>query len=155
MGMTKYLASLPLFEGLSKRELREIEAIIHQRNFKDMEVISQAGELPLAIYVIKKGQVNLVIGKPGEVGDIIETLVSGDVVGEICLFDDEPRFTSIISIGDTETYGMFKYDIEELMRRNEKLGFKIVRNIGKKLASRVRKLSHLVYERTGGSGADE
>ncbi len=143
-----YLSEITIFKNLTKRELNEVEGIIHKRTVKDMEVIAQAGEPPLAIYIIKSGHIDFVIGKPGEEGEVIENYTSGDIVGEICIFDDEPRPSSIISRGESELLGIFKYDIDELMKKRPIIGYKILKNIGEKLVKRVRKLTALLNEST-------
>lgn len=146
MNSRRYLSDIPIFRNLTKRELNEVEGIMHKRTVRDMEVIAQAGEPPLAIYIIKSGRVDFVIGKPGEEGGIIESYSGGDVIGEICIFDDEPRPSSIISRGDSELLGIFKYDLDGLMKKNPRLGYKILKNVGSTLVKRVRKLNALLGE---------
>jgi len=146
MDSNSYLSDTPIFKYLTKRELNEIEGIMHKRSVRDLEVIAQAGEPPLAIYIIKSGRVDFVIGKPGEEGEIVESYSIGDVIGEICIFDDEPRPSSMISRGDSELLGIFKYDLDELMKKTPRIGYKILKNIGSKLVKRVRKLNALLIE---------
>ncbi|RMF94326.1 MAG: cyclic nucleotide-binding domain-containing protein [Candidatus Schekmanbacteria bacterium] len=147
MKIKEDLSKISIFKNLTKKEISEIEAIMHKRFVKDMEVIAQAGEPPLAIYIIKSGRIDYVVGKTGEEGEIVESYKDGDVVGEICIFDDNPRPSTLIARGDSEIYGIFKYDLEEVMRKNPKLGYKILKNLGEKLAKRIHELTLLLKEK--------
>jgi len=145
-GFINSLKNNPLLRDLTHREIREIEAITHLREFKDGEVILQDKEPGLAIYVIRKGSAYVALGAVGEKGKILQKLGEGEVFGEMSLFENEPLSFYVIANGDVEVLGIFKYDFDALIHRNKKLGFKLLYNIARLLSARIRRLNVELYK---------
>jgi len=145
--LLKFLKSNPLLKDLTKKEIRKIEMITHLREFKDGEVIVQAKEPGLAIYIIKKGSASVTLGSVGENGKILQVLEEGEIFGEMSLFEDQPRSTYVIANGDVEVLGIFKHDFDALITRDIKIGFKLLYNIANLLSSRLRKVNIDLYKK--------
>jgi len=145
--LLKFLKSNPLLKELSKKEIRKIEMITHLREFKDGEVIVQAKEPGLAIYIIKKGRASVALGSVSENGKILQVLEEGEIFGEMSLFEDQPRSTYVIANGDVEVLGIFKHDFDALITRDIKIGFKLLYNIANLLSSRLRKVNIDLYKK--------
>ena len=147
--LMKFLKSNPLLKDLTKKELRKIEMVTHLREFKDGEVIVQAKEPGLAIYIIKKGSAYVALGPDGENGKVIQMIEEGEIFGEMSLFEDQPRSTYVIANGDVEVLGIFKHDFDALITRDNKIGFRLLYNIAKLLSSRLRKVNIDLYKKLG------
>ena len=145
--LLKFLKSNPLLKDLTKKEIRKIEMITHLREFKDGEVIVQAKEPGLAIYIIKKGSASVTLGSVGENGKILQVLEEGEIFGEMSLFEDQPRSTYVIANGNAEVLGIFKHDFDALITRDIKIGFKLLYNIANLLSSRLRKVNIDLYKK--------
>ena len=53
------LSCLPAFEGLSKNELRIVEQMLHQRQYKKGETVFNEGEPGAGMYIVKNGEVGI------------------------------------------------------------------------------------------------
>src|SRR5438309_4816497 len=89
---TELLARVPLFAGLSKRDLRSIAAIGRERSYDEGAAITQEGHPGDEFYVILGGE-----AKVTQRGRRINRLMPGDYFGEIALLDGGPRTASVIA----------------------------------------------------------
>ncbi|MBV8636074.1 MAG: cyclic nucleotide-binding domain-containing protein, partial [Burkholderiaceae bacterium] len=78
------LAKMPLFEGLSKKELGIVAGLMHTREYHGGEVIFDEGEQGQAIYLLLEGEV--AICRQGHAdGGFLAKLRDGEFFGELGL----------------------------------------------------------------------
>jgi len=84
----KTLKRIPIFEGLSRKELRAIERILHRRQYATGEVIFHQGEPSAGMYIIVEGKVRIFL-EPTQ--QVVAELHDGDFFGELALLNESPR----------------------------------------------------------------
>lgn len=62
------------------------------------EYIFREGEMGTAAYLILDGTVEIRLGAFGDTPKLLATLVKGDVIGEMALFDERPHMASAIAM---------------------------------------------------------
>ena len=62
------------------------------------EYIFKEGEMGTAAYLILDGTVEIRLGAFGDTPKLLATLVKGDVIGEMALFDERPHMASAIAM---------------------------------------------------------
>ena len=124
------LAEVPIFEGLSKSELRNIERIVHKRKFSKGEKIFKEGNPGLGMYIIRKGSIDILKELDGGGSLKIAHLEQGAFTGEFSLLNELPRSASAVACEDCEMIGFFRPDFLGLMDRNPRLGVKIAHKLG-------------------------
>jgi len=128
------LARLPLFEGLSKRELTQIERILHLREFRAGETVFLQGDPGLGMYIVERGVVRIV-QEPGK--NMLAELTEGDFFGELALLEEWPRSATAVTETPCRLFCLFQPDLLDLIDRAPQLGVKIllrlVRTIGERL----------------------
>lgn len=86
------LAGVPLFEGLSKRQLKRIASAAEVVNYMDGHSIVKQGDEGDSFFVVLAGQAKVVVN-----GRTVSRTLPGDHFGEISLLDGGPRTASVQS----------------------------------------------------------
>jgi CRP/FNR family cyclic AMP-dependent transcriptional regulator len=129
------LSRVPLFEDLSRRELSSVEQILHRRRYLQNEVIFRQGERGIGMYILEKGVVTL--SSEPVVHQLCE-LKEGDFFGEVALLDELPRSATAVAKTDCEIFGFFQPDLFGLIKRDSRLGVKIVVRVSRIIGQRLR-----------------
>ncbi|MCU0411080.1 MAG: cyclic nucleotide-binding domain-containing protein [Bacteroidetes bacterium] len=133
------LTKVPAFADLSARELKEVAAIIHRREYRSGEPVFYQGDPGLGMYIIQDGEVSIQIAtKEGERRELI-VLTDGDFFGELALLDESPRSADAFCKTDCLLLGFFRPDLFELIERKQELGIKILLKLAEIVAERLRK----------------
>jgi len=86
------LSYVPLFRGLTKRQLKHLASYCEVADYMADAVIVKEGTDGDAFYVVLKGQAAVTAG-----GRFLARLVPGDHFGEIAALDGGPRSASVTS----------------------------------------------------------
>jgi CRP/FNR family transcriptional regulator, cyclic AMP receptor protein len=134
-----------LFNELTKRELKFVENIVHERQYRKGEPIFQQGEIGVGMYIIAKGSVDISLFEAQESkNDTVKKvhvtrLEAGDFFGELSLVEDTGRRTATaIANEDTLLIGFFKPDLMEILERSPSTGVKVVFSLAEVLAKRLK-----------------
>jgi len=135
-GITGILLRIPIFEGLSKRELAAVIRILHKRSYQPDEIIFRQEEPGMGMYIIESGNVNI-ISEPTHL--LLSQLNDGDFFGEVSLLDETPRSATAIAKSNSSIFGFFQPDLFGLIERDPRLGVKIVLRLARITAARLRR----------------
>jgi CRP/FNR family cyclic AMP-dependent transcriptional regulator len=86
------IATVPLFESLSRRHLRKIAGLTSTVEYDAGDTVIQEGEPGDAFFVAVSGQARVLSG-----GKMLHRLIPGDHFGEISLLDGRPRSASVVA----------------------------------------------------------
>ena len=129
------LASIPIFEDLSRKELRAIERILHKRSYKENEVMFHEGDPGVGMYIIEKGRVNITLGKEEK---LLAVLSDKEFFGEIALLSETPRTATAKAVTDSSILGFFQSDMIDLMETNPRMGNKVLLRLARMIGDRLR-----------------
>ena len=133
------LSKVPAFGSLTTRELKEVGAIVHKRQYRTGEPVFYQGDPGLGMYMIQEGEVSIALGSKDALEEELATLTEGDFFGEIALMDESPRTANAICKSDCTLIGFFRPDLFELIEKKPRLGTKIVIKLAEIIAQRLRK----------------
>lgn len=137
------LGQVPIFEGLSRRELSAVIRILHEREYQEEEIIFRESEPGMGMYIIQSGRV-AIISESGQLQ--LSELGDGAFFGDVALLDDAPRSATAVAKTPSKIFGFFQPDLFGLMARDPKLGLKIVFRLARLLAERLRKTNQQAQE---------
>ena len=140
------ISHVPIFSGLSRKELREIEHIIHRREYQANEAIFNQGDPGLGMYIIIKGGVQIVNNQNPEHIVVYSELNDGDFFGDLALVDDADRSATALATTETKLIAFFRPELKDILTRFPSLGNKILLNLAKVTAARLRKTNDLLIE---------
>jgi CRP-like cAMP-binding protein len=105
------------------------------KGYRDGEVIFQEGDRGEVMYVIQAGKVK--IKRDGPSGEItLGTLESGEIFGEMALFDRLPRSATAVASGDARILSVDRKKLFPTISKDPTLLFKILET----MSQRIRKL---------------
>lgn len=102
MNTIDYLKKVSFFSCLPDTVLPELAVKVKEKAFPDSTPFIKEGETGRELYIIKRGEVEIIKGydQPGE--QVIARRVMGDIVGEMALLEDAPRFATVVSRGEVK-----------------------------------------------------
>ncbi|MHB2150267.1 cyclic nucleotide-binding domain-containing protein [Calditrichota bacterium LG25] len=130
------LKRIPLFQDLSKKELRQLERILHQRTYRAGEVVFNEGDPGVGMYIIEEGEVRITLGKDQRV---LAVLSKGDFFGEMALLLEAPRTASAVASKPSILYGFFQPDLFSILETYPRTGNKILLRLSQMIAERLRR----------------
>lgn len=133
------LSKVPAFGSLTTRELKEVAAIVHKRQYRTGEPVFYQGDPGLGMYMIQEGEVSIALGTKDALEEELAVLTEGDFFGEIALMDESPRTANALCKSDCTLIGFFRPDLFELIEKKPRLGTKIVLKLAEIIAQRLRK----------------
>lgn len=118
------------------------------RSYSNGEIIFREGEKGEAMYVIQAGKVK--ITKSTASGDVtIATLESGDIFGEMSLFDRLPRSATATAYGDARILSIDKKKLFASIDKDPTLVFKILETMSKRIRRLNEDFTALKKNRSG------
>jgi len=134
----KKVATLPLFEGLSARDLDMLAAELEWLGLPGGRELFREGDPGDALFVVVAGRLGVVTADAEGHQTIINQIAAGETVGEMALVSGEPRSATIIAMRDTELLRLEKPAFERLINDNPG----VLRFITKLLVRRLHQMSH-------------
>ncbi|WP_133127289.1 Crp/Fnr family transcriptional regulator [Legionella nagasakiensis] len=116
--------------------VRHCDLIIFEPN----EIIIQQGKLIEGFYLIVEGQVNLIARILGESIKKIETLGSGDFIGETCFIEKSPCTTSAVAQERVECLHITSIYFELLATYFPETKYKILKAISIQICRRLKRI---------------
>ena len=133
------LRKLDVFSDLSFSEALEVDELLHERIYEKGEVIFEEGDIGHGIFVVVSGKVRVDPSRELLKDSVLE-FGSGDMLGELTLFEEAPRFARAVAIERTVMVALFRAEFSSLLTRNTKIGVKVLVKLSTTLSRRVRRL---------------
>lgn len=122
-----------MFEGLPDDVLEALaQKVTHQKLEKD-DVLFRRGDVGDALYIIDEGRVKIV--RENEQGGelILNHCGPGEAIGEMSLFDQEPRSASIVAVTDSQVLELKRDAFFELLDQRPDVALILIRSISSRL----------------------
>ncbi|MCP3922665.1 MAG: cyclic nucleotide-binding domain-containing protein [Desulfobacterales bacterium] len=131
-----------LFQDLTSKELKILNAIVHERTYVKDEVIFRQNDTGVGMYIISKGAVDIIAENYEDrkmEETIIVTLNEDDFFGELSLIEENgKRSATAKATFDTSLIGFFKPNLMEIMKMNPGIGVKITWRLCQVLGQRLK-----------------
>lgn len=127
------LAEVPLFEGLSKRQLRRIAKLARVRRFGPGSTMVRTGDPGRSFYVMLDGRARVI-----RVDGRTRRLAAGDYFGEMALLDDTPRSAAVVADGAVLALTIDRPGFAKLVRAEPALAQALLRTLAARLRAAER-----------------
>ncbi|MDA7817709.1 cyclic nucleotide-binding domain-containing protein [Sulfurimonas sp.] len=132
-----FLKSIDIFSGLKLKEIKRLERTLHKRVYKKGEVIFNEGEPGASLYILRDGEVEIIVNYTSQTPISLTKLTTGMFFGEIALFDETARSATVVASKDCEIIALSKPDFILFSTKEPAIGIKIVMKLGKILSTRL------------------
>ncbi|HEY3993698.1 MAG TPA: cyclic nucleotide-binding domain-containing protein [Ktedonobacteraceae bacterium] len=128
------LASVDLFSGLDKKELRHIANSCHERKYTAGTALMQQGSTGAGLFVITEGHVKITKAVDPDRAEVeLATAGPGDVLGEMALLDDLPRTATVTALEDVTALLLPIWDFRTALRNNPDISLKLLTTLTRRL----------------------
>ncbi len=127
--MLDFMQGIKFFERLKQKELARFIPAMHHRKYLRDEVVFFSKDPSQALYLIKKGNVNLTI----DIKDNFETIMEvnrGEAFGENSLLENAKRtYTALVISDEAELIVIPHFAIQEIFDSNPKIKAKMMTSL--------------------------
>lgn len=134
------LKQVPLFAGLSKKELQALSNSSQTRTYQPGVTIIKQGDTGVGLYIITKGHAKVTQEQdPDRAEVLLNNVGPGDVLGEMALLDDLPRSASVIAEDEVTAVLLPVWEFRTALRSNPDIALKLL----SVLSHRLRNAQHV------------
>ena len=124
----KELAKVPLFAGLSKKELSQVASIADELDFKAGKTLIREGDPGREFFIMLEGSADVTQG-----GKQVATRKAGDFFGEVALMCDRPRNATITTTEPSVALVVTDRDFKHLIEQSPEIAIKVLQAVGERL----------------------
>jgi CRP-like cAMP-binding protein len=129
------LAAVPLFSGLTAKELRGVSSVAKRMHFADGEVVVEEGTTGGRFYVVQSGTAKVV-----QRGRTRVTLGPGAYFGELAVIDGGARTASVVATSPLEVWAIADFNFRPLLKEHPALAAKLLAALARRLRNAERSL---------------
>jgi len=123
------LVQVPLFEGLSKKQLRRISSLMTRIDRPAGQILTTEGQRGSEFFIVLEGEVEVRQGDR-----VIATRRPGDYVGEIALLDKRPRTATVVATTPVSVEVLSRREFVSLLAEVPELSEQIMATMARRLA---------------------
>jgi CRP/FNR family transcriptional regulator len=139
--LVEFLAQVSLFEDLGRRDLARVARIVHERDYSDAEYICEAGKPGAALFVVRRGLVEVVRRDAGgEEAPLALLEPPASFEESAALGTGVIRWFSVRARGPVSLLALGKSDLDALMLNFPVLANKILFRLAGIMAARLQML---------------
>ena len=149
------LAKSHLCGGMNRNEVQMIAPYFQSYQLGSGTNIYEEGDTEAFLCLIVSGTVNVCksYGMPTE--QVIISLGSGEIVGEVSVIDEMPRSASVVANAETILYALTRKNLIEMCNVSNILWSKLIFNITLSLCNRLRHTNDMLVEALNGGVTSE
>jgi CRP-like cAMP-binding protein len=130
------LHAVPLFEGLSAKQLKAVTELAEVARFMAGVAIVKQGVIGDSFYVVLTGQAKVVAS-----GRTLNRLLPGNHFGEISLLDGGPRTASVVSETEMTLVMITQRDFLAMLAKNPDISISLLEGMARSVRRMDRSLS--------------
>jgi CRP/FNR family transcriptional regulator len=140
------LRRVPVFSTLGEEDVERVAEVAVPRRFEGGEVVFREGDESDTCYIVRSGQARAVRGHTDGRTITLANFGSGDIFGELAMFDNERRSATVEAIEKTEVIAILGGDMRRLMRQHPDIAVKLVSALGRRLRETNERLARQSFQ---------
>ncbi len=139
MGATKdaqiveLLAQVPVFSTLEHEDLERIAELAVPREYEPGQIVFREGDASDTCYIVRSGRARAVREHPDGRTITLATFASGDIFGELAMFEDELRSATVEAVQPTTAVAVLGPDMRRLLVEHPPIAIRLLAALGRRL----------------------
>jgi CRP-like cAMP-binding protein len=122
-----------LFQGLPDDVLEALAQKMTHQKLAANEVLFRRGDEGDSLFIIDEGRIKIVRGDEGGGELVLNHCGPGEAIGEMALFNQEPRSASVIAVTDSEVMQLKRDAFFELLDQRPDVSLVLLRSLSSRL----------------------
>jgi len=137
------LKGIPIFSGLTARELKLISKLFYERHYNHGEAVFEIDQPGAAMFIIEEGQVQIV--RTNKFGEeiVLAELGNGEFFGELAMLDNSPRSATAKALRQSSVLSIFREDLDKFLKENPQIGVKVLKKLAIVIGMRLKSTNDL------------
>ena len=106
MNRLVFLKSVPLFSKMTLDHLMAVDAVMTQEPYLEDEPVVREGDIGDKLYIVHTGEVAVRKRISATEERELARLTSGQLFGEMAIFDEERRSATVVAVKDSELFAL-------------------------------------------------
>jgi CRP/FNR family transcriptional regulator, cyclic AMP receptor protein len=131
--IVELLGRVPVFSTLEHDDLERIAELAVPRAFEPGQIVFREGDASDTCYIVRSGRARAVRDHPDGRTITLATFGSGDIFGELAMFEDELRSATVEAVQRTSVVAVLGPDMRRLMVEHPQIAIRLVAALGRRL----------------------
>ena len=140
------LARVPAFETLDRPDLERIAEVAVPRSFDPGQLVFREGDDSDTCYIVREGHARAIRSHGDGRTITLATFGSGDIFGELAMFEDERRSATVEAIDPTSVVGVLGGDMRRLMSEHPGIAMRMAVALAGRLRETNERLSRQSFQ---------
>jgi CRP/FNR family transcriptional regulator len=140
------LHRVPVFSTLAEDELARVAEVTVPRTFEAGEVVFREGDESNTCYIVREGRARAIREHSDGRSITLAQFASGDIFGELAMFDDERRSATVETIEPTDVIAIVAADMRRLLREHPEIAVKLLAALGRRLRQTNERLTRQSFQ---------
>jgi CRP/FNR family cyclic AMP-dependent transcriptional regulator len=127
-----FLRNVPLFHGLSNRQLENLAKRMVERDYKEGNLIVTQGNVGEGFFIITSGEAQVIRQRADGESLIVNNLEQTDFFGELALLDDGPRTATIKALEPTSCLVLVRWDFLSVLKDDAEMAVIILQEMARR-----------------------
>jgi len=141
------LKDVPLFSALTLEQLASVDRLMVTRHYVKGETVFRRGDVGAELYVVVDGEIRVHLDHAGREVTLARH-GSGGVLGEMSVFDEQPRSASAQAMADTTVRVLRRDRLEAVVHEHPEVLLEFIKSLSQRLRAMDAKLEAATPEET-------
>ncbi|TMC82712.1 MAG: cyclic nucleotide-binding domain-containing protein [Chloroflexi bacterium] len=133
------LKQVPLFSTLSLEQLAGVDRLMVTRHYVKGETVFRKGDVGAELYVVVDGEIRIHVDHAGQEVTLARHS-GGSVVGEMSVFDDQPRSAGAQATKDTTVRVLRRDRLQAIVHEHPEVLLEFIKNLSQRLRAMDEKI---------------
>jgi CRP-like cAMP-binding protein len=144
--IVELLGRVPVFSTLDHEDLERIAELAVPRAYEPGQIVFREGDASDTCYIVRSGRARAVREHPDGRTITLATFGSGDIFGELAMFEDELRSATVEAVQRTSAVAVLGPDMRRLMVEHPQIAIRLLAALGRRLRETNERLAKQSFQ---------